>query len=145
MVRVLPHVMRNINEFNIPSGDTHGYEIMYFGVNLILMFNYRLSFDVKVLRNSGEASYKIEILIISRKDVLAWKKGNGASNKGIRLHYSNNGERINDVFKPKVSDAYAFILSNRTPINSRPTAKAVEVTLIHSWQQEIKESQLKNI
>jgi len=137
--------MRNINEFNIPSGDTHGYEIQYFGVNLILMFNYRLSFDVEVVRNSDEANDKIEILIISRKDVLAWKKGNGGSNKGIRLHYSNNGERINDVFKPKVSDAYAFILSNRTPINSRPTAKAVEVTLIHSWQQEIKESQLKNI
>ena len=145
MIRVLPHVMRNINEYNIPSGDTHGYEILYFGVNLILMFNYRLSFDVKVLRNSDEASDKIEILIISRKDVLAWKKGNGGSNKGIRLHYSNNGERINDLFKPKVSDAYAFILSNRTPIKSRPTAKAVEVTLIHSWQQEIKESQLKNI
>lgn len=71
MVRVLPHVMRNINEFNIPSGDTHGYEIQYFGVNLILMFNYRLSFDVEVVRNSDEASDKIEILIISRKDVLA--------------------------------------------------------------------------
>ena len=41
MVRVLPHVMRNINEFNIPSGDTHGYEILYFGVNLLLMFDYR--------------------------------------------------------------------------------------------------------
>lgn len=141
MVRVLPHVMRNINEFNIPSGDTHGYEIQYFGVNLILMFNYRLSFDVEVVRNSDEASDKIEILIISRKDVLAWKKGNG----GIRLHYSNNGERINDVFKPELSDAYAFILSNRTLSNNRPTAKTVEVTLIHSWQQEIKESQLKNI
>ncbi len=121
MVRVLPHVMRNINEFNIPSGDTHGYEIQYFGVNLILMFNYRL------------------------KDVLAWKKGNGGSNKGIRLHYSNNGGRINDVFKPELSDAYAFILSNRTLSNNRPTAKTVEVTLVHSWQQEIKESQLKNI
>jgi hypothetical protein len=42
------------------------------------------------------------------------EKGNGGSNKGIRLHYSNYGERINDIFKPKVSDAYAFILSNRT-------------------------------
>jgi hypothetical protein len=137
--------MRNINEFNIPSGDTHGYEIQYFGVNLILMFNYRLSFDVEVVRNSDEASDKIEILIISRKDVLAWKKGNGGSNKGIRLHYSNNGGRINDVFKPELSDAYAFILSNRTLSNNRPAAKTVEVTLVHSWQQEIKESQLKNI
>jgi hypothetical protein len=26
-----------------------------------------------------------------------------------------------------------------------PTAKAVEVTIIHSWQQEIKELQLKKI
>jgi hypothetical protein len=31
----LPQVMRNINEFNIPQGDFHGYEIMYFGGNLI--------------------------------------------------------------------------------------------------------------
>jgi hypothetical protein len=61
------------------------------------------------------------------------------------MYYSNNGERNNDVFKPKLSDAYAFILSNRTPSNNRPTAKTVEVTLIHSWQQEIKESQLRNI
>jgi len=38
--------MRNINEFNIPHGNSHGYEILYFGVNLILMLNYRLSFDV---------------------------------------------------------------------------------------------------
>jgi hypothetical protein len=128
--------MRNINEFNIPSGDAHGYEIQYFGVNLILMFNYRLSFDVEVVRNSDEANDKIEILIISRKDVLAWKKGNGGSNKGIRLHYSNNGERINDVFKPESSDAYAFILSNRTLSNNRPTAKTVEVTLIHSWHRK---------
>jgi hypothetical protein len=33
MVKVLPHVMRNINEFNIPAGDEFGYEILYFGVN----------------------------------------------------------------------------------------------------------------
>ena len=46
MVKVLPHVMRNINEFNIPTGDTNGYEILYFGVNMILMFDYRLSFDI---------------------------------------------------------------------------------------------------
>jgi hypothetical protein len=44
-MKVLPHVMRNINEFNIPAGNSHGYEILYFGVNLILMLNYRLSFD----------------------------------------------------------------------------------------------------
>ena len=51
MVKVLPHVMRNINEFNIPAGDEFGYEILYFGVNLILMFEYRLSFHIEV-RNS---------------------------------------------------------------------------------------------
>jgi hypothetical protein len=39
MVKVLPHVLRNINEFNIPAEDTHAYEILYFGVNLILMFD----------------------------------------------------------------------------------------------------------
>lgn len=43
--------MRNINEFNIPAGNTSGYEILYFGVNLILMFDYRLSFDVEVIKN----------------------------------------------------------------------------------------------
>ena len=40
--------MRNINEFNMPSGNASGYEILYFGVNLILMFDYRLAFDVEV-------------------------------------------------------------------------------------------------
>ena len=62
--------MRNINEFNIPVGNSHGYEILYFGVNLILMRDYRLAFDVEV-RNSDN---QIEVLIISRKDVLAWKE-----------------------------------------------------------------------
>jgi len=46
LLKVLPHVMRNINEFNIPVGNLHGYEILYFGVNLILMFDYRLAFDI---------------------------------------------------------------------------------------------------
>jgi hypothetical protein len=146
VVKVLPHVMRNINEFNIPAGDTHGYEILYFGVNLILMFDYRLSFDIKVIKNSDESSNKIEVLIISRKDVSAWKKGNDSGNMDVKLHYRNSGERINDIFKPSVSDAYAFILSNKTsPINNNSKTKTVEVTLIHTWQQEIKESQLKDI
>jgi hypothetical protein len=138
--------MRNINEFNIPAGDTHGYEILYFGVNLILMFDYRLSFDIKVITNSDQGSNNIEALIISRKDVSAWKKGNDGGNKDMRLYYSNSGESINDIFKPSVSDAYAFILSNRdTPVNNSSMAKTVEVTLTHTWQQEIKESQLKNM
>ena len=147
MVKVLPHVMRNINEFNIPTGDTHGYEILYFGVNMILMFDYRLSFDIEVIKNSDQGSNKIEVLIISRKDVPAWKKGNRSGcNTDIKFHYSNSGERINDVFKPSVSDAYAFILNNKTsPVGNNSKTKTVEVTLIHAWQQEIKESQLKDM
>ncbi|MGI8834221.1 MAG: hypothetical protein ACR2IS_16500 [Nitrososphaeraceae archaeon] len=146
MVKVLPHVMRNINEFNIPAGDTHGYEILYFGVNLILMFDYRLSFDIKVIKNSDQGSNNIEALIISRKDVSAWKKGNDSGNKDMRLYFSNSGESINDIFKPSVSDAFAFILNNKaTPVNNSSMAKTVEVTLIHTWQQEIKESQLRNM
>ena len=141
MVKVLSHVMRNINEFNIPAGDTHGYEILYFGVNLILMFDYRLSFDIQVKNSDGD---KIGVFIISRKDILAWKS-NG-SNQDVKLLYSNSGERINDIFKPLTSDAYAFILSNRfSSMNNNSETKTVEVTLIHTWQQEIKESQLKNM
>jgi hypothetical protein len=140
VVKVLSHVMRNINEFNIPAGDTHGYEILYFGVNLILMFDYRLSFDIQVKNSDSD---KIEVLIISRKDIPAWKS-NG-SNQDVKLLYSNSGERINDIFKPLISDAYAFILSNRSSsFNNNSETKTVELTLIHTWQQEIKESQLKN-
>ena len=146
MVKILPHVMRNINEFNIPAGDEYGYEILYFGVNLILMFEYKLSFSIEVkmsdISNSGN---DIEVLIISRKDVSAWKKGNGTSKKDMELHYRNKGKSINDIFRPSISDAYAFILSNRTSVNDNSMTKAVDVTLIHSWQQEIKESQLKNM
>jgi hypothetical protein len=146
MVKVLPHVMRNINEFNIPAGDEYGYEILYFGVNLILMFEYKLSFNIEVKKSDySGSSNSIEVLIISRKDVLAWKKGNGVSKKNIELHYSNIGESINDIFRPSISDAYAFILNNRTSVNDNSMTKAVDVTLIHSWQQEIKESQLKNV
>ena len=148
MVKVLPHVMRNINEFNIPAGDEFGYEILYFGVNLILMFEYRLSFNIEVRKSdlNSNGSNNIEVLIISRKNVSAWKTGNSGNNKDIKLYYSNNGESINDIFRPSISDAYAFILSNRTSVkNNNPTSKAVDVTLIHSWQQEIKESQLKNM
>jgi len=112
----------------------------------IVMFDYRLSFDIKVIKNSDENSNKIEVLIISRKDVSAWKKGNDSGNKDRRLHYSKSGERINDIFKPSVSDAYAFILSNKTsPFNNNLNTKTVEATLIHTWQQEIKESRLKDM
>jgi len=147
MVKVLSHVMRNINEFNIPAGNTHAYEILYFGVNLILMFDYRLSFDIGVIKDSDDSGNKIDVIIISRKDVPVWKQGNhSGSDTDIKYHYSNSGERINDVFRPSVSDAYAFILNNKTsPVSNNSNTKTVEVTLIHTWQQEIKESQLKDM
>jgi hypothetical protein len=147
VVKVLPHVMRSTNEFNIPPGDAHGYEILYFGVNLILMFDYRLSFDIEV--KSSDYGDEIDVLIISRRDVSVWKNNNsddGSGPENIKLHYSNNGQKINDVFKPPVSDAYAFILSNRSHRDNKKEfkTKTVDVILTHSWQQEIKESQLKN-
>jgi hypothetical protein len=150
VVKVLPHVIRNINELNIPSGETHGYEILYFGVNLILMFDYRLSFNMEV--KSSDSSDKIQVLIISRKDVSAWKDrdgtndNNSSSTERIKMHYRSNGHKINDIFKPPISNAYAFILSNRTSPNhnKKTKSKAVKVTLTHSWHQEIKESQLQN-
>ena len=148
MIRVLPYVMRSVNDLNIPSGNTHGYEILYFGVNLILMYDYRLSFNIEV--KSSDYSDEIEVLIISRKDVSTWINNDGAegnsSTQHVKMHYSNNGQKINDVFKPSVSDAYAFILSNRSSHNDnkKSRTKAVKATLTHSWQQQIKESQLKN-
>jgi hypothetical protein len=69
-----------LSEFNIPAGDS-GYEILYFGVNLILMFDYRLSFDIQV-KNSNE---KIGILIISRKEIPAWKANDNIKNMKIYL------------------------------------------------------------
>jgi hypothetical protein len=136
-MKVLPHVMRNINEFNIPAGNSSGYEILYFGVNLILMFDYRLAFDIEVKNSDKE----IDVLILSRKDIPAWKE-NEDSYK-INLYYSKSGLKINDVFKPTISDAYAFVLNNRGS-SIRHEVKTVEVTLIHNWQQEVKESQLKD-
>jgi len=64
--------MRNINEFNIPAGNSHGYEVLYFGVNLILMFDYRLAFDIEVKNSYDE----IQVLIVSRKDIPGWKENN---------------------------------------------------------------------
>ena len=98
------------------------------------MLYYRLSFDIDV--KNGE---EIEVLIISRKDVPAWK----SSNSDIKVYYNSSGVKINDVFRPTVSDAYAFILGNRDSVNG-DEVKTVEVTLIHNWQQEVKESQLKD-
>jgi hypothetical protein len=135
-MKILPHVMRNINEFNIPAGNSHGYEILYFGVNLILMFDYRLAFDIEVKHSDNE----IEILILSRKDISVWKENKDSSK--IKSYYSKNGLKINDVFKPTISDAYAFVINNRKSSISHEVI-TVEVVLTHNWQQEIKESQLK--
>ena len=144
-MKILSHVMRNINEFNIPSGNNQGYEILYFGVNLILMFDYRLAFDVEVKNSDSE----IQVLILSRKAIPVWKENddydsNNNKNSEINLYYSKNGLKINDIFKPVISDAYAFVISNRRSSISQEV-KTVEVTLIHNWQQEVKESQLKDL
>ena len=136
-MKILPHVMRNINEFNIPAGNSHGYEILYFGVNLILMFDYRLAFDIEVKNSDNE----IEILILSRKDIPEWKENNDSSK--IKLYYGKNGLKINDVFKPTLSDAYAFVINNRKKSSTIHEVKTVEVILTHNWQQEVKESHLK--
>ena len=100
---------------------------------------------MEVRKSAFNSNDNIEVLIISRKEVSAWKKGNSVSNKNIKPHYSNVGESINDIFRPSISDAYAFILSNRTSVNRNSMTKTVDVTLIHSWQQEINDSQLKNM
>lgn len=137
-MKVLPHVIRNINEFNIPAGTSHGYAIMYFGVNLILMHNYRFAFDIEVKNSHSQ----IEVLIISRKDILAWKEDiNNNRNSEFNPYYIKRDVKINDVFRPNVSDAYAFVLNNSFSNNSEDV-KTVEVTLIHNWLQEVKESQL---
>jgi hypothetical protein len=137
-MKVLPHVMRNINEFNIPAGNSHGYEVLYFGVNLILMFDYRLTFDIEVKNSYDE----IQVLIVSRKDIPGWKENNDIRSSKIKPYYDGSGLKINDVFRPIISDAYAFVLNNRK--SSISQVKTVEVTLIHNWQQEVKESQLKD-
>src|SRR5919197_215923 len=132
-MKVLPHVMRNINEFNIPSGNSSGYEILYFGINLILMFDYRLAFDIEIKNSDNE----IQVLILSRRDIPAWKENDDSSKiSEINLYYEL-------IHKPIISDAYAFVLNNRKSSISHE-AKTVEVTLIHNWQQEVKESQLRD-
>jgi hypothetical protein len=137
-MKCLPHVIRNTNEFNVPSGTSHGYHILYFGVNLILMLDYRLSFEVEVKNRGSE----IEVLIISRKDTPRWKNMNNSGKSEIGPYYTRRGIKINDVFRPTISDAYAFIVNNS--FNNNNDVKMVEVTLIHNWLQEVKDSQLKD-
>ncbi len=117
-------VLRNSNEFNIPSGKDYGYEAMYFGVNLILMLEYRLSFDVDVTEGDD-----IEVLIVTRKDFQRWK-----NNDAVESVYQKKDRNINDVFIPSVSDSYVFILNNRYS----DKMKKVNIALTHVWKQEIR-------
>jgi hypothetical protein len=89
-MKVLPHVMRNINEFNIPAGNSHGYEVLYFGVNLILMFDYRFAFDIEVKNSYDE----IQILIVSRKDIPGWKENNDIRSSKIKPYYDRSGDSM---------------------------------------------------
>ena len=131
-MKIISHVMRNVNEFNIPAGTSRGYEMLYFGVNLILMIDYRLAFDII----PAESNYEVEVLIVSRRDVDKWKVSHSQSD--INTFYCNQGGRINDIFKPAQSDSYAFIIINKSQLE----LLTVGVTLIHTWQQRIKESQI---
>ena len=88
-----------------------------------------------------EAAKKVR-LIISRKNVQIWKTNTNIED--MTIYYNKHGTRISDVFKPSVSDAYAFILDNRSSSTEHYKTKKVAVTLVHAWQQEIKESQLKD-
>jgi len=103
------------------------------------MLDYRLSFDE--VKNSNK---EIQVLIFSRKYIPTWKE-NSSRNSQITPYYSRRGIRINDVFRPTASDAYAFVLDNRfSHDTSNNVIKTVEVTLIHNWQQEVKEAQSKD-
>lgn len=68
---------------------------------------------------------------------------NNNRNSEINLYYSKSGLIINGIFKPIVSDAYAFVLSNRRSSIGHE-AKTVKVNLIHDWQREITEVQLED-
>jgi hypothetical protein len=97
-------------------------------------FDYRLSFDIEVKNSNSE----IEALIISRKQVPGWKSDTRTEESG-KPYYSKRGARFSDVLKPSISDAYAFILSNRCPCTEDCfKTKKVEVTLVHTWYQQIK-------
>jgi hypothetical protein len=60
----------------------------------------------------------------------AWKENDDDSNNNrnskINLYYSRSGLKINDIFKPAVSDGYAFVLNNRRSSISHEV-KRVEV------------------
>lgn len=120
-------VLRNNNEFNVPYGNDYGYEAMYFGVNLILMIEYRLSFDVNVLEGDD-----IEVMILTRKDFDRWK-----NNDNVQTAYQKKDPRINDIFIPDASDSYVLILNNRYS----DKMKKVNIALTHTWKQQTRPDQ----
>ena len=95
-----------------------------------------------MIQTEEKEAAKKQRLIISRKNVQIWKTNTNIED--MTIYYNKHGTRISDVFKPSVSDAYAFILDNRSSSTEHYKTKKVAVTLVHAWQQEIKESQLKD-
>jgi hypothetical protein len=71
------------------------------------------------VKNSNK---EIQVLILSRKDVSTWKENNNSTGSQITPYYSRQGTRINDVFRPTASDAYAFVLNNQFSNNSHDNA-----------------------
>src|SRR4030095_4028041 len=63
-----------------------------------------------MIQREKEAAKKVR-LIISRKNVQTWKTNTNIED--MTIYYNKHGTRISDVFKPSVSNAYAFILDNR--------------------------------
>lgn len=121
-------VLRNSSEFNIPYGNNYGYEAMYFGVNLILMLEYRMSFDVNVLEGDD-----IEVLITTRKNFERWKS-TVSEGDTVPTVYRKKEKRITDIFIPASSDSYVLILNNRYC----RMMKRVVVALTHTWKQEMR-------
>ncbi len=120
-------VLRNSNEFNIPYGNDYGYEAMYFGVNLLLMIEYRLSFDVNVIEGDD-----IEVMILTRNDFERWK-----NNDNVQTVYRKKDRSINDIFIPNASASYVLILNNRYS----DKMKKVNIALTHTWKQQIRPDQ----
>jgi|tagenome__1003787_1003787.scaffolds.fasta_scaffold20986806_4 hypothetical protein len=68
-MKIIPHVMRNINKSNIPADNSQDHEMLYFGVNQIIMSDYRLALNVLPDRSN----YETEVFIMSRREVDKWK------------------------------------------------------------------------
>ena len=69
-MKIILHVMRNINIFNIPADNSQDLEMLYFlGVKLIIMTDYRLAQNVL----PDQSNYEIEVFIMSRREVGKWK------------------------------------------------------------------------